>query len=89
MKKFIIGILEIYVFIGIALFIIGAVTLSSTFNSAIILLLIAFVPLIFGIIIIQIDNNELLHQINNNIKKGLSEEKKCPDTKNKSTDVVS
>ena len=65
MKKFIIGILEIYVFIGIALFIIGAVTLSSTFNSAIILFLIAFVPLIFGIIIIQIDNNELLHQINN------------------------
>jgi hypothetical protein len=75
MKKFVIGLLEIYIWV----FIIAVIILIFEGEFArklglgitdfqLFLLFIFSVPYIFGLIIIQIDNNQQLHNIYNTLK---------------------
>ena len=65
-NQFVINLLQAYVYLAIIIGIIFIFELGNTFGvstfEAIIVFLL-FVPLIFGILIIQIDNNSLLREI--------------------------
>jgi hypothetical protein len=90
MKRFIIGLLEIYIYIAIILCIIIIISMSNSLGISSGYMLMAFllsIPLLFGMIIIQIDNNEVLHEINDNIKKSMPK-KNSTSNKKKSPDVV-
>ena len=81
MNKIIIGLFRIYIYLAVIGLILSIIFLSYAFNSEIILLLAVIIPLIFGMVVIQIDNNQVLHEINNNLRRGLPEEKNS-DLKN-------
>tara|TARA_B100000963_G_scaffold360556_1_gene391876 strand:+ start:660 stop:1019 length:360 start_codon:yes stop_codon:yes gene_type:complete len=74
MNKIIIGLFRIYIYLAVIGLVVSTVFLSS-FDARMLLLLAVIIPLIFGMTIIQIDNNQVLHEINNNIRRGLPEEK--------------
>ena len=75
MKKFIISLLEIYIWIAIVIGIFLIVSITDTLgvgSGYIVLLFVISIPLIFGLIFIQIDNNQVLHEINDKINKNNS-----------------
>ena len=75
MNKIIIGLFRIYIYLAVIGLVVSIVFFSYSFDEGMLLLLAAIIPLIFGMTIIQIDNNQVLHEINNNIRRGLPEEK--------------
>ncbi|MBH88569.1 MAG: hypothetical protein CMJ12_05335 [Pelagibacterales bacterium] len=73
MRKLIINVLEAYIYIAIIITIGAIFYISDTMgiNSiGIIIIYILLVPLIFGLIILAIDNNALLRDIRDNINNG-------------------
>lgn len=72
MKKIFIKLFEIYIFIIIIAFLLGGLFFSEKLgiNSGYMLIIyLISMPLIFGTIIIQIDNNEVLHEIRDGLNK--------------------
>ena len=65
MKRLIIKLLEIYLFIFIGLGFILAIYLSERLSITFIVMFVLFVPIIFGVLFIHISNNDLLVEIRN------------------------
>ena len=65
MKRLIIKLLEIYLFIFIGLGFILAIFFLERLSIQIIVMFVLFVPIIFGVLFIQISNNDLLIEIRN------------------------
>ena len=89
MKKTFIKLFEIYIFIIIIAFLLGGLFFSEKLgiNSGYMLIIyLISMPLIFGTIIIQIDNNEVLHEIRDGLNKLIPKSEDNTKPKPKSED---
>ena len=95
MKRVFIKLLETYIFLFLGLCFVGMVYVAEAtdLNPIVpILLFVIFVPLVFGMVIIQISNNDMLVEIKNSLKESntllrnnaytiISNEEDAPDSK--------